>query len=72
MMEAARQDVLARHEGRTSMYTCTGADWRQLGGENQAKHLLGLTAMLYNVHVYTVRVQEQTGASWEVRTKPNI
>jgi hypothetical protein len=31
MMEDARQDVLERHVGRTTMYSCTGADWRELG-----------------------------------------
>jgi hypothetical protein len=31
MMDDARQDVLERHVGRTTMYSCTGADWRELG-----------------------------------------
>ncbi|XP_023330537.1 mitochondrial chaperone BCS1 isoform X2 [Eurytemora carolleeae] len=35
MLEEAKADVLTRHEGTTSMYHCTGSDWREMGGSPQ-------------------------------------
>ena len=30
MVENARDEVLSRHVGMTTTYTCTGSDWREL------------------------------------------
>jgi hypothetical protein len=67
MMEDARQDVLERHVGKTTMYSCTGADWRELGEEDYV-HCTGADwRELGEDYVHCTAVQELTGES-QVRT----
>lgn len=39
MLDEAREDVLARHTGLTTTYTCTGSEWRELSRPQIARPL---------------------------------
>ena len=39
MLDEAREDVLARHKGLTTTYTCTGSEWRELSRPQIARPL---------------------------------
>ena len=39
VLEEARQDVLSRHRGLTTTYTCTASDWRELSRPQPARPL---------------------------------